>query len=218
MLQRGAYPAPRAAALSGVPLSTVHWWARNDVLEPSISKERVKLWSYADLMGLRVIHWLRQAKTSEDGAAIPRSAMPAVRQAVSQLRELDMELWSEEAGPNVLVDRTGSIHLATAPDAEAAHRQRVLDEDALNLIAPFNVGRAQGPDLVSPRPQLRIVPGKLGGAPHIHRTRVESEALNALRDGGLQTAVIYELYPDLPRDAIDEALDLEIQLQGNLAA
>lgn len=55
MVQRGAYPADRAAALSGVPVSTVHWWARHDVLVPSISAQRVKLWSYPDLMGLRII-------------------------------------------------------------------------------------------------------------------------------------------------------------------
>jgi hypothetical protein len=27
-------------------MSTVHWWARNDVLVPSISARKVKLWSY----------------------------------------------------------------------------------------------------------------------------------------------------------------------------
>lgn len=217
MLQRGAYPAARAAALSGVPLSTVHWWARNDVLVPSISKERVKLWSYADLMGLRVIYWLRQAKTDEQGAEIPRSAMPAVRQALAQLRELDMDLWGE-TGPNVLVDPAGTIHLATAPDAELPGRQRVLDDDALNLIAPFSVGAARGPNLVAPRPQLRIVPGKLGGSPHVQNTRVESQALSALRDSGLPTATIYELYPSVSEPAIDEALDLETQLAKNLRA
>jgi DNA-binding transcriptional MerR regulator len=41
----GAYAADRAAALSGVPQSTIHWWARNEILIPSVSAERVKLWS-----------------------------------------------------------------------------------------------------------------------------------------------------------------------------
>src|SRR5262249_54325081 len=48
----GAYTADRAAALSGVPKSTLHWWARHDVLVPSVSATKVMLWSYADLMGL----------------------------------------------------------------------------------------------------------------------------------------------------------------------
>ena len=218
MLQRGAYPAPRAAALSGVPLSTVHWWARHGVLVPSISRERVKLWSYADLMAMRVIHWLRQEKTVDDGAPVLRSAMPAVRKAIAELRALDMELWSEETGPNVLVDRAGRIHLSTEPHARTVDGQHLVEADSLDLIAPFEVGAARGPDLVAPRPRLRIVPGKLGGSPHVLRTRLESQALSALRDSGLPTATIYDLYPDVERPAIDQALDLEHQLARNLRA
>lgn len=56
MEPRGAYTAERAAALSGVPKSTVHNWARQDILVPSVSAERVKLWSYGDLMALRTIY------------------------------------------------------------------------------------------------------------------------------------------------------------------
>ena len=65
MESRGAYTAERAAALSGVPKSTVHYWARQDILIPSVSAERVKLWSYGDLMALRTIYWLRQTKHDE---------------------------------------------------------------------------------------------------------------------------------------------------------
>jgi uncharacterized protein (DUF433 family) len=82
----GAYTGDRAAALSGVPKSTIHWWARNDVLVPSVSATRVMLWSYADLMGLRVIYWLRQRKTTKLGVEVPRTSMPAVRRALKQLR------------------------------------------------------------------------------------------------------------------------------------
>ncbi len=45
--------AVRRAALSGVPKSTVHYWSRQGILVPSVSPERVKLWSYGDLMALR---------------------------------------------------------------------------------------------------------------------------------------------------------------------
>ena len=48
----GCYDATRAAALSGVPKSTVYDWARKEIVVPSISPEREKLWSYADLMAL----------------------------------------------------------------------------------------------------------------------------------------------------------------------
>lgn len=212
---RGAYPAPRAAALSGVPLSTVHDWARKAVLVPSISPERVKLWSYADLMGLRIIHWLRRDKDVDDGRW-PRSTMAAVKRALAQLEELDMALWTEKAGPSVVVDRGGGVLVKTGPHHEAEARQRVLDGE-LDVLSPFPVADGlRGPDLVAPRPRLRIVPGKLGGSPHVVHTRVESQALAALADSGLPSAKIYRLYPDIEHSAIDDALDLERQLARNL--
>ena len=218
MVPRGAYPADRAAALSGVPLSTVHWWARNDVLLPSISGRRVKLWSYPDLMGLRIVYWLRQSKEASDGVTVPRTAMPAVRRALGQLTELDLALWSEETGPNVAVDRGGNVVILAQPDAEVAHRQRKFDaDDLLSVMEEFKATEgSHGPNLHKPRPRLRIVPGKLGGAPHVAHTRLESQALGALQAGGLDTAKIYRLYPSVTQIAIDDALDLECQLASNL--
>jgi uncharacterized protein (DUF433 family) len=219
-VQRGAYPADRAAALSGVPRSTIHYWAREGILPPSISAQKVKLWSFSDLMGLRIIYWLRQTKTASDGAAVPRTTMPAVRRALAQLDELDLALWSEDAGPAVRVDRGGNLVVLDAPGREAPHRQRALpagEEDLLSVIAPFPTAEgSRGPDLHAPRPRLRIVPGKLGGAPHVLRTRLESQALGALAASGLSSAKIYRLYPDVEPAAIDDALDLERQLAQNL--
>lgn len=219
MVARGAYPADRAAALSGVPLSTVHWWARNDVLVPSISARRVKLWSYPDLMGLRIIYWLRQTKEAFDGVAVPRTAMPAVRRALGQLSELDLGLWSDDAGPNVAVDRAGNVVILAVPDAEAAHRQRRIDtgDELISVTEEFRTAEGpRGPNLHTPRPLLRIVPGKLGGSPHVAHTRLESQALGALDASGLDGATIYQLYPSVDRQAIDDALDLERQLARNL--
>lgn len=34
----------------------LHYWARQEILVPSVSPERVKLWSYGDLMALRTIY------------------------------------------------------------------------------------------------------------------------------------------------------------------
>lgn len=220
LVPRGAYPADRSAALSGVPLSTVHYWAREEILVPTISARRVKLWSYPDLMGLRIIYWLRQTKTTPDGAAVPRTTMPAVRRALGQLAELDLKLWSEDVGPAVSVDRGGNLVVLDAPDREAAGRQRALpagEDDLLSVIAPFTAAEgSRGPDLHAPRPRLRIVPGKLGGSPHVLHTRLESQALGSLAASGLAQEKIYRLYPDVDHAAIDDALDLERQLARNL--
>jgi uncharacterized protein (DUF433 family) len=217
MESRGAYTADRTAALSGVPKSTVHYWARTDVLVPSISPERVKLWSYPDLMGLRVIYWLRQTKRSPEGKEVPKSTMPAVRRALRSLGDLQLHLWTEDEGPSVAVERNGNIVIRQGEEAIPDAGQPVLDPDMLNLMAPFETAEGLfGPDLHRPRPLLRIVPGKLGGAPHLQHTRLETEALASLAVRGFASAKIYRLYPDVEKSAVDEALDLEHQLRRNL--
>jgi uncharacterized protein (DUF433 family) len=215
---KGAYPADRAAALSGVPKSTIHYWAREEILVPSISAEKVKLWSYPDLMGLRIIYWLRQRKEPAPGREVPRSSMPQVREVVAQLDELDLDLWTEDSGPSVGVDAAGKIIVSTHPTAEGPHRQRFLNtSDGLDVLEPFPTETGiRGPHLIIPRPKLRIVPGKLGGAPHVIHTRLESQAIGSLAASGLAKDKIYRLYPDFDPEGIDEAIELEAQLQRNL--
>jgi uncharacterized protein (DUF433 family) len=217
-----AYPAERAAALAGVPKSTVHYWARQEILVPSVSSERVKLWSYADLMALRTIDWLRRAKKTPEGREIPATSMRAIKRALGALRDLDLGLWSEAGGPAVLVDRAGKVVIearekVVRPVGDAGALQYVAAQ-VVDLTAPFTIGEHRGPDLLRPRPHLRIVPGKLAGAPHVEHTRVETEALAALASRDLPLDAIVELYPLVDRVAIEEAIDLEQQLRHNLAA
>lgn len=215
---RGAYPADRAAALSGVPKSTVHYWARKEILVPNISDVRIKLWSYSDLMSLRTIAWLRATKTAPEGHDVPATAMSAVRRALKELAELDLDLWTEDAGPNVAVDRGGGIVLDVRDHPQHADGQQLLDADQFQLLRPFEISReTRGPDLVAPRPRLRIIPGKLSGAPHVHRTRIETEALAALARRGLTSDRIVVLYPAIETADVRDALDLERQLQPDLA-
>ena len=215
---RGAYTADRASALSGVPRSTLHYWARHQVLVPSISPERIKLWSYPDLMGLRTIYWLRQSKRTTDGASVPATSMGAVRRALAGLRELDLQLWTEEQGPSVAVSRGGEVFFNAPGHLSTIAGQRPLDPDLLDLIAPFVTEQGAAPNLYTPRPSLRIVPGKLSGSPHIVKTRIETVALAALEDRGLPESKIAALYPLAAPVAIGEALDLEHQLRASLKA
>jgi uncharacterized protein (DUF433 family) len=217
MEPRGAYTAERAAALSGVPKSTVHYWSRRGILVPSVSPERVKLWSYGDLMALRTIYWLRQTKQDPSGREVPRTAMKAVRRALREIAALKLDLWSEEGAPRVAVDRSGGIVIEHSGGAQRPGGQSILDADMLDLVAPFASREGlHGPDLSVPRAQLRIVPGRLGGSPHVLHTRLESVALGSLAESGLVPAKIYRLYPDVEPAAIEDALDLERQLARNL--
>jgi uncharacterized protein (DUF433 family) len=65
---------------------------------------------------------------------------------------------------------------------------------------------------------LRIVPGKLGGEPHLEGTRIPTAAIAALNERGFNEGRIIELYPHLgdQRSAIRNAIDLERQLASNL--
>ncbi len=211
----GAYTAERAAALSGVPKSTIHWWARHDVLVPSVSAKKVMLWSYADLMGLRVIYWLRQRKITKLGVEIPPTSMPAVRRALKELRALDVSIW-DRGRPSLRVDAHGKI-LVSGPTAIHDLKGQVVSEELLDLIAPFTTAEGtRGPDLVAPRAELRIVPGKLSGSPHVAHTRLETRALAALARDGFDVTRIQQLYPYVSTGQIDQALDLERQLEDNL--
>ena len=211
MFPSGAYTAERAAALSGVPVSTLRWWARNEILVPSVSAERTKLWSYTDLFALRVIYWLRQRKTDQLGAEIPRTSMPTVRRALASLRKLSLPVSS------LLIDGKGHLHVKMPGGVQTTEGQLVSDE-LLDLIAPFATREgSRGPDLIRPRPNLLIVPGKLGGSPHVEHTRLETRALSALSEDGLSLESIQELYPYLAVGQISQALDLEQQLAKNLS-
>jgi uncharacterized protein (DUF433 family) len=212
----GAYSAERASALSGVPRSTIHYWARTRVLVPSVSEERVKLWSYADLMGLRVIYWLRQQKTDDLGAAIPRTSMGAIRRALAKLRSLHEPLWHPEQA-SIWVANDGQIHVRGPGGPEDLRGQKLVPS-GINLIAPFPTREGlRGPDLARPRPELRIAPGRLSGSPHVVHTRLETRALYALHRDGLDASTVRALYPYVSDVQLRQALDLESQLEANLA-
>jgi uncharacterized protein (DUF433 family) len=212
----GAYTADRAAALSGVPKSTIHYWARSEVLVPSVSPERVKLWSYSDLLGLRFIYWLRRPKVAEGGWGIPRTSMPTVRRALRLLHALDLDLF-EEGRPTVLVDGTGHVIVDPPGESPRTLEGQLVLRDVIDLIAPFTADEGlRGPDLARPSQFVRIVPRKLAGAPHIVETRVETQALHTLEVRGFSHDRIARLYPALDPAAIEDALRVERQLAENL--
>jgi uncharacterized protein (DUF433 family) len=214
----GAYTADRAAALSGVPRSTVHYWAREGVVSPSVSPERVKLWSYADLLALRTVYWLRQRKTADAGHVVPASTMPAVRRALAELAKVDVGFGAGDR-PALFVTLDGEIVLQ--PPDEPARRLsgQIVMPGALDLIAPFTTQeRTRGVDLARPAPRIRIVPRKLAGAPHVEGTRIDTEGLAALERRGFDVPRILKLYPDLDPEQVEQALAVERQLRENLAA
>lgn len=212
----GCYEAGRAAALSGVPLSTVYWWARKGIVVPTVSPVREMLWSYSDLMALRIVSWLRHPKEHDSGTPLPSSPMPKVRRALAALERLNLDPWDDDvAGRSPLrVDRAGDILVVHGREVLTLDDQpTLLPADVLDLTGPFSEAGGRGPDLLRPRPHLRIVPARVAGEPHIERSRLTTQTLAALAARGYGSKQIAAMY-DEPVAVVDEAIDLEKQLNA----
>ncbi len=201
---RGVYDTHRAAALSGVPASTLHYWARTGLYTPSVSPgPHTRLWSWADLLALRAIDWFRKGDELRAKSSVAR-----IRQALEQLERAG---YSRDDLSHILAvsDADGALYLQL-PGANIRARgggQGALPE-VLNLVAPYK----SAPDLLKPRPLLRIIPGKLHGEPHIVGTRIPSLTISALSKAGYDLGQIYAMYPDATPDALSEAIAFEQSL------
>ncbi len=207
---RGVYDTHRAAALSGVPVTTLHYWVRTGLYTPSISPApRTRLWSWADLLALRAIDWFRK---SDDARA--KARVVEIRHA---LAELERAGYSREDLSHILAVSAddGRLYLQLPGKTVRAQRgQQVAMGQVLYLVAPYR----NGPDLLQPRPLLRIIPGKLHGEPHIVGTRIPSLTIGALGQAGYTLEQIQGMYPDAPAAALSEAIDFERSLVAPLAA
>lgn len=218
----GIYTADRAAALSGVPKSTIHYWARKGHLVPSASPVKVRLWSFTDLLALRVIYWLRKPKDAEEATAlpheIPATSMPKVREALESLKRLDLDLFDSEHRPAVGVTLDGEVVICPPGETPSRPDGQYLAPGLINVVAPFPTERdVKGPDLYAPRPAVRIQPARLGGEPFIKGTRIETRSIYALSRTGRSVNEVVELYPFLSRRQVRDSIDLERQLERNLA-
>lgn len=204
----GVYDAARAAALSGVPLTTMHYWARNGIYRPSVAAgARTRFWSWGDLLALRAIAWFR----AREGPDRPRrTSMRRVREMLKALEfggiprdELYRVVAMTEAGQL-------AIRLDDAVTITADNRRQGLLDRVLPLVQPFG----NGPDLYRPRPLLRIVPGKLHGEPHLVGTRIASAVVFEFARMGYPLADIEAFYPDADPDARQQAIDFEQSLRA----
>ncbi len=212
----GCYEADRAAALSGVPISTVYYWARIGLVVPSVSPVKERLWSYADLMALRICTWLRHKKVTAAGV-VPASPMPNVRRTLDLLDARGLDIWHEDtrgapASP-LLVDAGGRVWIQTMDGLidDDGHPALDIPRDVLDLLGPFESEGEHGPDLLRPRPTLRIVPAKVSGEPHVGGSRITSRSIAALQRRGLTADAIADMY-GIETVSVRDAVDLEQQL------
>lgn len=213
-----AYTADRAAALAGVPLSTLHYWARSEIWVPSVSSIKVKRWSYSDLLALRLIDWLRRDKPDlklpKTSMAKIRGALAVVEQLGDGLRTHSVKVWVDPNG-SLVIDAEGEVFVPLSRGLA----QMLAHREGLDLVDVWQGSRGvMGPHLFEPGPTLRIIPGKLSGEPHVVDTRIPTRMLSSLRARGLEVGAIIDLYPRLTDQNVDEAIALEAQLERTLGA
>jgi uncharacterized protein (DUF433 family) len=198
-----AYPVPLTVALSGATVDQLAYWRRHTVsspplLEPSAKRSGRYLYSWADVVALRSIVYLRQDKS-----------LPRIRRAVRTLAHLEERDWQHLARYKLV--STGDSILVVTPDGRVLdvekHPGTVLEEtllsDVLDVFQTEDGRRV--PALSSPRPKLSVDPGVLGGYPVVVGTRVPYDVVASLADDGYEEAQIIELYPSVKRGAIADA-------------
>ena len=204
----GRYDSARASQLSGIPRRTVNYWFQHELLVPDDVDER--LWSYRDLVYLRVFAWLRTKKMPPEVAAaevreLKKAVIHGVR--VTSVRSQGSELLLG----NEAVDRmSGEMVFASIAPFFAE-----LDLVAISRSADLEVGRYGGPDLLSPRSRVTIRPWVHSGEPCIRGTRITTMAVYSLaEDRGLEAKNIVRLYPGTSVRDVREAIDLETSLRA----
>jgi uncharacterized protein (DUF433 family) len=183
-----------------------------------MAHSRPKLWSYSDLLALRLIDWLRRAK---EDFKVPRTRMSQIRTLLSSVEDLgeslrsdSVKVWVEPDGDVVV-----SINEADYRPLGDRHLQPLIERGMVDLVAAFEgTSGISAPDLARPRPTLRIIPGRLSSEPHVDGTRVGTQMIGALSRRGLDSEQIMTMYSFLSPRNVDDALSLEDQLERNAAA
>lgn len=147
--------------------------------------------------------WLRRKKP-----VLPKVPMHKIRAA---LAELEKDGLPRHKLRELAVSSDGRLFFHN-PDGQTtradASRQAAMP-GVLNLVSAYN---DRGPDLLEPRPLLRILPGKLHGEPHVLHTRISTVVLYELHREGYGDGQIRHMYPDVSEDALRQAIDLEQSL------
>jgi uncharacterized protein (DUF433 family) len=215
---RGRYRADRAAQLSSIPRRTIYHWAKERHLVPDFDGDRPKMWSYRDLVYLRLFAWLRTKR------------MPPARTA-EHVRDVRSRLETDTVA-HMIVRSEGGVVLLGDEAVDALSGQQLLSGvlgylSTFDLMIPVGIDdlhddhgdRLWGPNLVRPSRATRISPWVIAGEPCIDATRVPTSTLFALHQRrGLSAPSISSLYPGVTSDQVSDALELEARLRKETLA
>jgi len=205
-----AFPIPITSVLSGATVRQLAYWrqrtrAADPLLVPAGRRGGRYLYSWADVVALRSIVYLRQEKS-----------LPRIRRAVDILRQLESSEWTHLSRYSLI--RTESSIVVKTPTGQLMDLEQrpgtVLEETLMaDVLASFatSSGRVV-PALSHPCPRIAVDPGVLGGYPVIAGTRVPFDVVARLAEDDLDASEITAVYPSVDPAAIEEATEFARQV------
>lgn len=207
---RGQYSYTRASQLTGIPERTLHHWARERFLVPDFDDYRPKLWSYRDLVFLRMVAWLRAMRMPPD------RVIKHVRQVRDLVEKGDLPIGKLRSQGRILLVEGETADRITGEQIFAEVTEFLGEFD---LVSPIGMtdwrGTVWGPNLVRPSRRTSMSPWVMSGEPCITGTRIPTSTLFALlHERGLEPEKIVPLYPGADLDSVQDAIGLEAKLRG----
>jgi uncharacterized protein (DUF433 family)/DNA-binding transcriptional MerR regulator len=197
-----AFPVPIASVLSGASIDQLGYWRRptakaEPLLVPETKRSGRYLYSWADIVALRSIVFLREEKS-----------LPKIRRAVRQLRGFEAGQWVHLS--QYTLARTSESIYVRRPDGEILDLERspgaILDETLMaDVLKPFESKGAVVPSLEHPRDHLDVDPDILDGFPVVSGSRVPFHLVASLAEDGADAAEIIEIYPSVDPSGIEDA-------------
>jgi uncharacterized protein (DUF433 family) len=196
-----SYEPRLAAALSGATLRQLSHWrkataSRGPVLVPELSAARPILYSFRDVVALRICVRLRQ-----------EASLQKIRRALDTLRDgLDEQ---KHLSSYQLVAGDDTIYFVAPDHAVDLVRRRgnVVIHEMVDVLQPFYRNGRQIPNLLHPRNHLAVDPLIRGGEPVIEGTRIPASEVAALLKDGIPPESIKDFYPGVTPQAARDAAD-----------
>lgn len=203
-----AYEVKLAAYLSGVTISQLEGWAQKDIFQPEIQQARPKIYSFRDLVALRMLAILRH-----------NLSLQKIRQSLDALRDQDftdhLSVYRFATdGKRIMVHTDeGFMDLTKNPGQWELYDFQKIYESFTNFK-----GR-QVPNLLNPHEGIEVSPGRLGGEPTVTGTRVSYELVRDLTagDDGMTADEIEEFYPTISSRHVQPVLDFIQEIEENAA-
>lgn len=191
----GAYTSEQVIRFTGVSRRRLAYWLDRGVISADVDEARgrgrVRLWSFANLVEVRVALWLRD-----------HVSLQLLREVVGALRRRGLVFPLAEVRVAVLAGPRRSRVLVRS--ADGSWEEPLTGQIVMELVVPVGQFRSELEEKISASDRRRRRPGKverhrgrLGSAPVFSGTRVPVAAVRRMRQAGWTVERILEEYPDL---------------------